>query len=139
MSQKSEEGESKPLSAGKELGRRETLQLATLAAALGAGLSVSLHVAEASAAEEKGAEATQLQLKFYRAQQKGEAQLVYATVLPVEVSKALLEAPGLVQVKGYGKEALLGTGQMQFKVEQAKQPAAPAPTPGWDIKQNKKT
>jgi hypothetical protein len=116
-----------------ELGRRETLRLATLAAALGAGLSVSLHVDEASA------EGSQLQLKFYRQQQKGEAQLVYATTLPEEASRKLLEAPGLVQLKCYGqKDALIGASQLQLKIEQAKQAAPSAPT-GWDVKQNKKT
>jgi hypothetical protein len=124
---------------GKELGRRDTLRLATLAAALGAGLSVSLHADEASAADEKGA-AAQLQIKFYRQQQKGEALLVYTAVLPEEASKKLLEAPGLVQWKGYSREAVLGAGQMQFKVEQAKQSSPSTPsTPSWDIKQNKKT
>jgi hypothetical protein len=109
---------------GTEIGRRETLRLAALAAALGAGLSVSLHVDEASA------EGSQLQFKFYRAQQKGD-----------EISRKLLEAPGLVQLKCYGqKDSLVGASQMQFKVEQAKQstPSAP-PVTGWDVKQNKKT
>ena len=137
MSEKSGRDERKSVNPARELGRRETLQLATLAAALGAGLSVSLHVGEAGAAED----ATQLQLKFYRVQQKGEAQLVYTAVLPEDASKKLLEAPGLVQWKGFTKEALVGAGQMQFKVEQAKQssPAAPPQAPAWDIKQNKKT
>jgi hypothetical protein len=120
---------------GTEIGRRETLRLAALAAALGAGLSVSLHVDEASA------EGSQLQFKFYRAQQKGDPQLVYATLLPDEISRKLLEAPGLVQLKCYGqKDSLVGASQMQFKVEQAKQstPSAP-PVTGWDVKQNKKT
>jgi hypothetical protein len=140
MGEKNGQGEDKPENLGKALGRRETLQLATLAAALGAGLSVSLHVDEANAADEKGGEATQLQIKFYRQQQKGEALLVYTAVLPADASKKLLEAPGLVQWKGYSREAVLGAGQMQFKVEQAKQSSPSTPqAPTWDIKQNKKT
>jgi hypothetical protein len=120
---------------GAEIGRRETMRLATLAAALGAGLSVSLHVENASA------EGAQLQLKFYREQQKGDALLLYTTALPEEVSRKLLEAPGLVQLKCYGqKESLVGSSQMQFKVEQSKQPApATPPAKTWDLKQNKKT
>jgi hypothetical protein len=140
MSEKSGLDKDSQQNQGLELGRRDTLRLATLAAALGAGLSVSLHVDDASAADEKGAAATQLQIKFYRQQQKGEALLVYTAVLPEEASKKLLEAPGLVQWKGYSREAVLGAGQMQFKVEQAKQSSPSAPqTPTWDIKQNKKT
>ncbi|HEX3773273.1 MAG TPA: hypothetical protein VHV51_02355 [Polyangiaceae bacterium] len=117
-----------------EIGRRETLRLATLAAALGAGLSVSLHVDEASAAE-----GAQLQIKFYR-QVKGEAQLVYTAALPEDAGKKMLEAPGLIQLKCYQqKEALVGASQMQLKIEQQKQPAPNKPATGWDIKQQKKT
>ena len=120
-------------SEGKEMGRRETLRLATLAAALGAGLSVSFHTDVASA---EGAQ--QLQLKVYR-QAKGESILVFATTLPEQASKQLLDAPGLVQLKCFGKEAQLGASQMQLKLEQAKQPAPPPATPGgWDVSKNKK-
>src|ERR1700759_3614967 len=99
-----------------ELGRRETLRLPTLAAALGAGLCVSLHVDEANAVE-----GSQLQIKFYR-QFKDDSQLVYTATVPDEVSKKMLEAPGLVQIKCYQqKEALVGASQMQLKLEQQKQ------------------
>jgi hypothetical protein len=99
--------------AGEPIGRRDTLRLATLAAALGAGLSVSLH------ADEAHAEGEVLQFKFYR-QVKDQAQLVYTATLPVEASKTLLSAPGLVQVKGYQKDMLVGSGQMQLKIVQSK-------------------
>jgi hypothetical protein len=144
MDEKSGRDETSTETASLEIGRRDTLRLATLAAALGAGLSVTFHTEGASA---EGAQ--QLQLKFYRQQQKGEPLLVYAATLPEEASKKLLEAPGLVQWKCYAKESLLGTSQMQLKLEQAKQAApAPAPTaaptppaapaPHWDVKANKK-
>jgi hypothetical protein len=100
------EGDELTRTPGVEIGRRETLRLATLAAALGAGLSVSLHVDEASA------EGSQLQFRFYRSQKKGEPQLVYTTALPEEISRKLLEAPGLVQLKCYAqKDALVGTSR----------------------------
>jgi len=126
---------------GVDVGRRETLRLATLAAALGAGLSVSFHSDPASA---EGAQ--QLQLKFYREQQKGggEAQLVYTATIPEDASKKLLEAPGgRLQLKCFSNE-LIGTSQMQIKIEQAKKaspaPApAPAPAPSWDVRKNQKT
>lgn len=119
-----------------DLGRRETLRLATLAAALGAGLSVTLH------AEEASADGSQLQLKLYRAQQKGDPLLVYTVNLPDDASKKLLEAPSVVQWKMYSKDKSIGESQVQLKLEQQKTDA-PAPTPpakgSWDVKANKKT
>jgi hypothetical protein len=120
---------------GVDIGRRETLQLATLAAALGAGLAVSFHAEPASA---DGAQ--QLQFKFYREQEKGRTDLVLAftAALPEDASKKLLSAPGgRLQLKCYGTE-LLGASPMQIKV------AAPAPAPApsapahWDVRANKK-
>lgn len=106
----------------KEVGRRETLQLAALTAALGAGLAVSFHASEADADGNP-----QLQLKFYRSQQKGEPQLVHAITLPDDVTKKLAEIdPAQVQIKWYGtqKEApLLGASQVQWKLDQLKVPA----------------
>lgn len=119
--------------ASPELGRRETLRLATLAAALGAGLSVTLHV------EDAHADGTQLQLKLYRPQANGEAQLVYTTNLPDDASKRLLTAPGLVQWKLYSKDKSIGEAQVQLKLEQQKTEAPTPPVRGWDVQKNKKT
>ncbi len=103
----------------KEVGRRETLQLAALTAALGAGLAVSFHASDADA---EGA--PQPQLKFYPAQQKGEPQLVHSLLLPADVTKTLSEIdPAQIQLKYYGsqKEApLLGATQVQWKLDQLK-------------------
>ncbi len=138
MSEESKRGSTSETdeTSGPDIGRRETLRLATLAAALGAGLSVTLHVDEAHA------DGTQLQLKLYRAQQKGDAQLVFSANLPEDASKRLLEAPGLVQWKLYSKEKSIGESQVQLKLEQQKTAAPPPSTPpvkGWDVQKNQKT
>jgi hypothetical protein len=133
MGKASDRDDTNPENETVELGRRDTLRLATLAAALGAGLSVSFHTDEASADA-----AQQLQIKFYR-QAKEQSQLVHTAVLPPEVSKRLLEAPGLVQFKCYSSPGdLLGASQMQLKLEQPKQAPAPTPPTGWDVSKNKK-
>jgi hypothetical protein len=135
MGEPSDRNDTEKETNGVDVGRRETLRLATLAAALGAGLSVSFHTEPASA---DGAH--QLQFKFYREQQKGKSDLVLAftATLPEEASKKLLEAPGgRLQLKCFSTE-LLGTSQMQIKVEETKPVPAPPPTGGWNVRVNKK-
>jgi hypothetical protein len=137
MGEKSDRDDTSSEAASVDVGRRETLQLATLAAALGAGLSVSFHADPASA---DGAQ--QLQFKFYRQQQKGEGEmdLVYTATLPEDVSQKLLGAfQGRLQLKCYGTD-LLGSSSMQVKVVQAKQPSTQPPVKGsWDVRKNQKT
>lgn len=129
-----EKRDSKPSDdAGETMGRRETLRLATLAAALGAGLSVTFHLEDAQA------EGAVVQLKLYRNQQKGD-ELVHTANLSPELSKAILGgAAGSYQWKAYAQNSLIGAGPMQFKVQQQKKDsgkAAPPPTTGWDVKKN---
>lgn len=96
----------------KDVGRRDTLKLATLAAALGAGLSVSLHAEDAEAGE------SMLAIKFYQANGKGEAELLHSVPLPDAVSKRLLESdPSQLQWKCYSaKDAVVGAGPLPLKV-----------------------
>jgi hypothetical protein len=102
------------------IGRRDTLKLASAAAALGAGLGVLLDAADATAADAVVAPATlnpnaTLQVKLDTYQQlkldrglvqfkfwSQAGQLLYAANLPEDVGRNLVNAPGgLVQFKFY--------------------------------------
>lgn len=117
----------------KGVGRRETLGLATLVAALGAGLAVSFTTSDAEAQSEN-----LLQLKIYRANQK-ERGLVQTITLTAESSKLLTDA-GMAQIKFFSlakdNPELGESGLVQLKM-----PAAPAPpvTGSWDVRKNAKS